>query len=41
MQTYLENLHKDAIDCALISKHATDPRKKDRLADHLAMLHHR
>jgi hypothetical protein len=31
----------DAVDCALISKRATDPQKKelfDRLADHLALL---
>jgi hypothetical protein len=41
MQTHLEKLHRDAVDCALISKRATDARKKelfDRLADHLAML---
>jgi hypothetical protein len=41
MQAYLEKLHLDAVDCALISKLATDPRKKglfDRLADHLVML---
>ena len=41
VQTYLEELHRDAVDCALISKRATDPRKKvlfDRLAEHLAML---
>jgi hypothetical protein len=34
-------LSTDAVDCALISKRATDPQKKelfDRLADHLAML---
>jgi hypothetical protein len=34
-------LHRDAVDCALISKRATDAQKKelfDRLADHLAML---
>jgi hypothetical protein len=24
MQTYLEKLHRDAVDCALISKRATD-----------------
>jgi hypothetical protein len=37
----LRKLHLDAVDCALISKRATDPQKKelfDRLADHLAML---
>lgn len=41
VQTYLEKLQRDAIDCALISKRATDPQKKalfDRLADHLAIL---
>ena len=41
MQTYLETLHRDAVDCALISKRATDAHKKelfDRVADHLAML---
>jgi hypothetical protein len=41
MQSYLRKLHLDAVDCALISKRATDPQKKelfDRLADHLAML---
>jgi hypothetical protein len=41
MQTHLEKLHRDAVDCALISKRATDAQKKelfDRLADHLAML---
>ena len=41
MQAYLRKLHLDAVDCALISKRATDPQKKelfDRLADHLAML---
>ena len=41
MQTYLEKLRRDAVDCALISKLATDPQKKelfDRLADQLAML---
>jgi hypothetical protein len=40
-QAYLRKLHLDAVDCALISKRATDPQKKelfDRLADHLAML---
>ena len=38
MQTHLEKLHRDAVDCALISKRATDAQKKelfDRLADHL------
>ncbi len=41
MQAYLEKLHQDAVDCALISKLATDPKKKelfDRLAQHLASL---
>ena len=41
MQVYLEKLHRDAVDCALISKRATDAQKKelfDPLADHLAML---
>jgi hypothetical protein len=41
MQAYLRKLHLDAVDCALISKRATDPQKKelfDRLADHLALL---
>ena len=41
MQTHLEKLHRDAVDCALISKRATVAQKKelfDRLADHLAML---
>jgi hypothetical protein len=37
----LEKLSTNAVDCALISKRATDARKKelfDRLADYLAML---
>jgi hypothetical protein len=41
LQAYLEKLHKDAVDCALVSKHAIDPQKKelfDRLASHLATL---
>jgi hypothetical protein len=41
MRAHLEKLHRDAVDCALISKRAIDPRKEelfDRLADHLAML---
>ena len=41
MQAYLRKLHLDAVDCALISKRATDAQKKelfDRIADHLAML---
>jgi hypothetical protein len=41
MQAYLQKLHMDGVDCALISKLATDPRKNelfDRLAEHLAML---
>jgi hypothetical protein len=36
MQTHLEKLERDAVDCALISKRATDAHKKelfDRLAD--------
>jgi len=28
MQSYLEKLDRDAVDCALISKRATDPQKK-------------
>ena len=28
MQAYLEKLSTDAVDCALISRRATDPRKK-------------
>jgi hypothetical protein len=28
VQTYLEKLSTDAVDCALISRRATDPRKK-------------
>ena len=38
MQTYLEKLHRDAVDC--VSKHAIDPRKKqlfDRLVQQLAI----
>ena len=38
MQAYLEKLSTVAVDCALISKRATDAKKKelfDRLADHL------
>ena len=27
MQTYFEKLHRDAVDCALIGKRATDARK--------------
>ncbi len=41
MQAYLQKLHRDAVDYALISKRATDPQKRelfDRLAGHLAML---
>jgi hypothetical protein len=41
MQACLEKLHREAVDCALISKRAADAQKKelfDRLADHLAML---
>jgi arsenate reductase-like glutaredoxin family protein len=37
----LKKLSTNAVDCALISKRATDARKKelfDRLADYLAML---
>jgi hypothetical protein len=40
-QAYLEKLSTVAVDCALISKRATDAQKKelfDRLAEHLAML---
>jgi hypothetical protein len=36
MRTYLEKLHRDAVDRAMISKRATDPQKKvlfGRLAD--------
>ena len=29
MQTHLEKLHRDAVDCALISKCATDAQKKE------------
>jgi hypothetical protein len=28
MQAYLRKLHLDAVDCALISKRATDPQEK-------------
>jgi hypothetical protein len=35
MQAYLRKLHLDAVDCALISKRATDPQKKE-LFDRLA-----
>ena len=41
MQANLEKPRTDAVDCALISKRATDPQKRvlfDQLADHLAML---
>jgi hypothetical protein len=41
VQTYLEKLSTDAVDCAMISKRATDAQKRemfDRLAEHLAML---
>jgi hypothetical protein len=41
MRKYPEKLHMDAVDCAVISKCATDPQKKElfgRLADCLAML---
>ena len=40
-QTYLRKLQRDAIDCALISKRATDPEKEQlfgRLAENLALL---
>ena len=40
-QAYLEKPRTDAVDCALISKRATDPQKRvlfDQLADHLAVL---
>jgi hypothetical protein len=29
MQAYLEKLYRDAVDCALISKRATDAQKKE------------
>ena len=41
MQAYLEKLSTEAVDCALISKRATDLQKRvlfNQLADHLAML---
>jgi hypothetical protein len=41
MQTYLRKLHGDAVDCALISKRATDPEKEQlfsQLAENLALL---
>ena len=41
MQTYLRKLEKDAVDCALISKRATDPEKEQlfgKLAENLALL---
>jgi hypothetical protein len=41
MQAYLRKLHLDAVDCAMISKRATDAQKREmfyRLAEHLAML---
>jgi hypothetical protein len=41
MQAAFEKLQKDAVDCGLISQHATDPEKKElfgRIAQHLAML---
>lgn len=41
MQTYLRKLRRDAIDCALIGKRATDPEKEQlfgRLGEHLALL---
>ena len=41
VQAYLEKLSTDAVDCAMISKRATDAQKRemfDRLAEHLAML---
>jgi hypothetical protein len=40
-QAYKKEPHRDAVDCALISKRATDAQKKelfDWLADRLAML---
>jgi hypothetical protein len=40
-QTYLRKLQKDPIDCALISKRATDPEKEQlfgQLAENLALL---
>ena len=33
-----EKLHRDAVNCALISKRAQKKELFDRLADHLAML---
>jgi hypothetical protein len=41
IQTYLGKLQKDAIDCALIGKRATDPEKEQlfgQLAENLALL---
>jgi hypothetical protein len=41
VQAYLEKPRTDAVNCALISKRATDPQKRvlfDQLADHLAVL---
>lgn len=41
MEAQLERLRTDAEDCALISKLATNPHKRElfaRLADHLAVL---
>jgi hypothetical protein len=41
MKEHLEKLRTDAEECALISKLATDPRKRDlfaRLYQHLIML---
>jgi len=38
MQAAFEKLQKDAVDCGLISQHATDPEKKElfgRIAQHL------
>ena len=29
MQMHLEELHRDAVDCAFISKRATDAQKKE------------
>jgi len=41
MQTYFRKLRRDAVDCALISKRATDAEKEQlfgQLAEHLALL---
>jgi hypothetical protein len=41
VKTYLRKLQRDAVDCALISKRATDPEKErlfGQLAENLALL---